>query len=90
MYKTFDRWDELAAISDIDNRSVGRQTISDACLLRATAELRSKVRKRDEIYALERWLRTYLLGKDGEGQEGNAFFKKKIEPASLKLGQYRE
>lgn len=87
MYKTFDAWDKLASISDIDNGSVGRTTVSDACLLRASAELKSKVRKRDIVYSLERWLRMDLVENK---HEGHVFYKKKIEPASLYLGQYRE
>lgn len=87
IYKTFDKWDALASISDIDNSSVGRKTVSDACLLRATAELREKIRKRDHLYSLERWLRKDVIENK---HEGNVFFIKKVEPASLKLGQYRE
>jgi hypothetical protein len=87
MYKTFDKWDDLAAMTDIDNSSVGRKTVSDACLLRATAELREKIRKRDQLYALERWLRKYVIENK---HEGHVFYIKKIEPACLKLGQYRE
>ncbi len=87
MYKTFDKWDNIASTADIDNGSVGRKTVSDACLLRATAELREKIRKRDELYSLERWLRRDVIENQ---QEGHVFFIKKIEPASLKLGQYRE
>jgi len=87
IYKTFDKWDELSAMSDIDNSSVGRKTVSDACLLRATSELREKIRKRDQLYSLERWLRKDVV----ENQhEGHVFYMKKIEPASLLLGQYRE
>eukprot|EP00557_Chaetoceros_sp_GSL56_P001063 CAMPEP_0176505286 /NCGR_PEP_ID=MMETSP0200_2-20121128/16411_1 /TAXON_ID=947934 /ORGANISM="Chaetoceros sp., Strain GSL56" /LENGTH=612 /DNA_ID=CAMNT_0017904825 /DNA_START=359 /DNA_END=2195 /DNA_ORIENTATION=+ len=87
MYRTFDAWDKLAAVSDLDNGSVGRNTVSDACLLRATAELRTKIRKRDQVYSLERWLRMYVVENK---HEGHVFYKKKVEPASLLLGQYRE
>jgi len=87
MYKTFDAWDKLAAISDLDNGSVGRNIVADACLLRATAELRTKIRKRDQVYLLERWLRMDVVENK---HEGHAFYKTKVEPASFLLGQYRE
>ena len=87
MYKTFDAWDKLAAISDIDNGSVGRGVVSDACLLRATAELRTKIRNRDQVHSLERWLRMDVVENK---HEGHVFYKKKVEPASILLGQYRE
>ena len=83
MYKTFDSWDQLASTPDIDNGSVGRDTVSDACLLRATALLRNKIRKRDILLGLERWLRHDILVNK---REGDIFFKKKIESASLTLG----
>ncbi|KAL7449368.1 hypothetical protein ACHAWC_001433, partial [Mediolabrus comicus] len=64
MYETFDQWDELAAEpSAITSTStepsdtskpiaVGRDIISSACLLRASASLRTKIRSRggDEVY----------------------------------------
>jgi len=77
MYRTFDRWDALAAepkvlrsgSADSTNgdktsvKSVGRDIVSSACLLRASAALRTKIRSRgggDEVYAWERWLRQEL------------------------------
>ncbi len=77
MYETFDQWDELAAepsaitsTSTGDGSSsdtskpiaVGRDIISSACLLRASASLRTKIRSRggDEVYEWERWLRQEL------------------------------
>lgn len=77
MYETFDQWDELAAepsaitsTSTTDGSSsdtskpmaVGRDIISSACLLRASASLRTKIRSRggDEVYEWERWLRQEL------------------------------
>ncbi len=86
MYKTFDSWDHLASTSDLDNGSVGRETVSDACLLRATTTLRQKIRKRENLLSLERWLRRDVMQNK---HEGHIFYKKKIEPASLTLGQYR-
>ena len=43
-------------------QSVGRDVISSACLLRASAALRTKIRSRggDEVYEWERWLRREL------------------------------
>lgn len=86
MYETFDNWDNLASTLDLDNGCVGRGTVSDACLLRATTLLRTKIRKRENLLSLERWLRRDVIQNKSEG---NAFFKTKIEPASLTLGQYR-
>lgn len=87
MYKTFDAWDKLQAPMDLDNGSVGRNTVSDACVFRATADLGEKIRKSDQINSLERWLRQDIML---HKHEGHAFFRKKIEPASLLLGQFRE
>jgi len=86
MYKTFDSWDHLASTLDLDNGCVGRGTVSDACLLRATTALRQKIRKRENLLSLERWLRRDVIQNK---REGHIFYKKKIEPASLTLGQYR-
>ena len=46
MYKTFDAWDKLQAPMDLDNGSVGRNAVADACILRATADLGAKIRRR--------------------------------------------
>lgn len=86
MYQTFDSWDHLASTIDLDNGSVGRKSLSDACLLRATTTLRQKIRKRENLLSLERWLRRYVIQNKCEG---NVFYKEKIEPAGLTLGQYR-
>lgn len=87
MYKTFDAWDVLASMPDLDNGSVGRTAVADACLLRASAEMRNKIRKSDQVYSFERWLRHDIIENK---HEGHVFYKMKIEPASLYLGQYRE
>ena len=87
MYRAFDDWDKLAALSDLDNESVGRSIVSDACLLRASAMMRTKIRKSDQLFLLECWLRSYVID---ENKEGHVFFQKKVQPASLALGQYRE
>jgi hypothetical protein len=87
MYKTFDAWDKLQAPLDLDNGSVGRNTVADACILRATADLGGKIRKSDQINSLERWLRQDITLHQ---HEGHSFFRKKVEPASLLLGQFRE
>ena len=66
MYDTFDSWDGLAAEPTSKEgggiTSVGRDIISSACLLRASAALRTKIRSRggDEVYEWERWLRQEL------------------------------
>lgn len=86
MYKTFDGWDNLSSTSDLDNGSVGREIISTACMLRATTVLRTKIRKRDILLSLEQWLRRDVIENN---RQGDIFYKKKIEPASVTLGQYR-
>ncbi|KAL7465001.1 hypothetical protein ACHAXS_005333 [Conticribra weissflogii] len=102
MYKTFDRWDALAAEPSTDPQPyppqppsenadrppppltpVGRDVVSSACLLRASAALRTKIRSRgggDEVYEWERWLRHELWlrnqhphphrPEDGDGKNG--------------------
>ncbi len=87
MYKTFDSWDNLASTPDLDNGAVGRETVSDACQLRATTVLRTKIRKRDILLNLERWLRRDVVQNK---REGHIFYKKKIESASLTLGVSRQ
>ena len=64
MYETFDLWDELAAdpVTPLPGTSVaavGRDVVAAACVLRASAALRTKIRTRggDEVYDLERWIR---------------------------------
>lgn len=96
MYHTFDRWDALAAPptddinagADVESSSVGRETIAAACLLRASAGLGQKIRKNDEVNALERWLRKDLI--ENEGDEGKDFFEREVEPASRALFLFRE
>jgi len=67
MYDTFDSWDGLAVEPTSSKeeggiKSVGRDIIASACLLRASAALRTKIRSRggDEVYEWERWLRQEL------------------------------
>lgn len=70
MYDTFDSWDGLAAEpttlsaskEEGSIKSVGRNIIASACLLRASAALRTKIRSRggDEVFEWERWLRQEL------------------------------
>uniref|UniRef100_A0A7S2U6Y8 DUF262 domain-containing protein n=1 Tax=Attheya septentrionalis TaxID=420275 RepID=A0A7S2U6Y8_9STRA len=86
MYSTFDKWDELAGLPD-DNAAVGRDIVASACLLRATADLRSKIRRNDEVFALENWLRKDLIQ---NGYEGKEFFQKQVQPASLALKRFRD
>jgi hypothetical protein len=53
-------------------KSVGRETLSSACILRASAALRSKIRSSrdrgggDEVYELERWLRHELTVRNNQ------------------------
>jgi hypothetical protein len=84
---------------------VGRDTIAAACLLRASASLRTKIRSGggDEVYEWERWLRQVLWienqklakvqGTNGESTlqswQGKDFLAKEIEPASIALHKFR-
>jgi len=88
MQETFDNWDRLAAVPDIENNIVGRHTVTSACLLRASALLRSKIGRNDHIFALEGWLRHELNLTDKP--DGKDFFANYVEPASLALGRYRD
>jgi len=87
MYETFDNWDKLASQLDVENDAVGRDIVSDACLLRASSVLGTKVSKNGQIFALESWLREELTKKS---LNGNDFFAKCVKPASLALGRYRD
>jgi len=88
MQETFDSWDKLASTPDIESDTVGREIITAACIHRASAVLRSKVGKNDQIFALEGWLREEI--KNSEKIDGKSFFSSYIEPASLALGRYRD
>lgn len=87
MYATFDKWDTLASMADPESGSVGREMIAAACLNRATAALKTKIRKNDVALALENWLREDLIK---NGYEGKEFYAKHIEPASRALCSYRD
>jgi hypothetical protein len=87
MYRTFDKWDDLAATPDGESYAVGRDIVASACLLRAATALQTKIRKNDEINSMERWLRKDLIENNYEGKD---FFTTSIEPASLVLGRFRE
>jgi len=85
--------------------SVGRETIAAACVLRASAILRTKIRSGggDEVYEWERWLRHVLWvqnqkladinGTNGESAkqswQGKDFFAECIQPASVALFKFR-
>lgn len=66
--------DDDTAISTTSRivKSVGREILSSACLLRASAALRTKIRSSrdrgggDEVYELERWLRNELLVRNNQ------------------------
>ena len=91
MYSTFDRWDALAG-------EAGRSVVSSACVLRASAALRTRVRGRggDEVAEWERWLRRELWERNrgrprSEGNwQGKDFFAEEVEPAALALRRFRE
>jgi hypothetical protein len=65
-------------------KSVGRETLSSACILRASAALRTKIRSSrdrgggDEVYELERWLRHELTVRNDQ------------RPSSLMTAQIEE
>jgi hypothetical protein len=66
--------DEDTAMSTTSRivKSVGREILSSACLLRASAALRTKIRSSrdrgggDEVYELERWLRNELMVRNNQ------------------------
>lgn len=115
MYQLFDDWDRLSAeplqLSAEDSSSseytssVGRETIAAACVLRASAILRTKIRSGggDEVYEWERWLRHVLWvrnqqladmnGTNSESTphswQGKDFFAECIQPASVALFKFR-
>ena len=85
MYDTFDKWDALASTPDAELGSVGRDTVAAACMLRASAALRAKIRKNEQALSLEKWLRKDLIE---NGYEGKEFYEKNVEPASRALDIY--
>jgi hypothetical protein len=88
MYETFDTWDMLSSsVVDIDMGVVGRETVSDACLMRATTSLRTKIGTRKQLFWFEQWLRDDVAKHQ---HQGNDFFKTQVQPASLALGQFRD
>ncbi|CAJ1946582.1 unnamed protein product [Cylindrotheca closterium] len=88
MYKAFDAWDAMSSsVIDLEAGVVGRKTVSDACLMRATTSLKQKIASRKQLLALEQWLRKEMEAKSIVGSE---FYNTEIQPASLVLGQFRE
>ena len=87
MYSTLDKWDNLASTPDLESNSVGRDVVAAACLLRTSSALRTKIRKNDQIYSMERWLREVLI--QNPDWEGKDFFLKEVQEASLVLGNFR-
>jgi hypothetical protein len=85
MYETFDKWDTLAATPDAELGSVGRDAVAAACMLRASAALRAKIRKNEQALSLENWLRKDLIA---NGYEGKDFYQNNVEPASRALDIY--
>eukprot|EP00980_Cylindrotheca_fusiformis_P015783 scaffold4590_cov112-Cylindrotheca_fusiformis.AAC.1 len=90
VYETLDAWDALASstVVDVDSGVVGREIVSDACLMRATTALRTKIGTRKQLFWLEQWLRESLSTMETKDQDH--FFKHHVQPASLTLGQFRE
>ena len=94
---------EDSSSSESSIKQVGRDTIAAACLLRASASLRTKIRSGggDEVYEWERWLRHVLWvenqklteGKDNgttqQSWQGKDFLAQEIEPASIALHKFR-
>ena len=68
---------------------MGRATLSDACLLRAEATLRTKIGKRSQLLDLERWLRQELQSREADAT-GDHFYRDTVSPAAIALGQFRE
>ncbi|KAL9183212.1 hypothetical protein ACHAXT_004999 [Thalassiosira profunda] len=119
MYDTFDKWDALAAepspslspatpaVNGADpeiTTPVGRDIVAAACLLRASAALRAKIRSRggDEVFEWERWIRRELWQQnqrppeDGDKSkeeptpwQGKDFFVEEVAPASVALYKFR-
>ncbi|KAL3934609.1 MAG: hypothetical protein SGBAC_009710 [Bacillariaceae sp.] len=88
MYTTFDAWDTMSAsVIDLEAGVVGRKTVSDACVMRASASLKQKIASRKQLLALEQWLRNEM---EAKAITGNEFYKTHIQPASLVLGRFRE
>ena len=85
MYDTFDKWDALASTPDAELGSVGRDTVAAACILRASAALRAKIRKNEQALSLEKWLRKDLIE---NGYEGKEFYDNNVQPASRALDIY--
>ena len=89
MYKTFDAWDTMSSsVMDLEAGVVGRKTVSDACIMRATSTLQQKIPTRKQLVALEQWLRHEIIDKESVAT-GSEFFKTHIQPAALALGQFR-
>lgn len=85
-YEIFDEWDNLASKTDLENDTVGRDIVSNACLLRASAALRSKIRKNDQTQVLELWLRQDIIQKKYDGKQ---FFLQNVKKSSLALANFR-
>ena len=80
--EVFQKWDELVS-SDM----VGRDNVAAACQLLASAQLRKKVKKNDEIDILEEWLKTQL---EETYENGKEFYYKVIDPACRTLMSFRD
>jgi len=80
--EVFSKWDELAS-PDV----VGRDNVAAACLLLASAQLRKRVKKNDEINSMEEWLKYEL---EENYKDGKDFFYNVIDPACRTLHSFRQ
>lgn len=81
--EVFEKWDELAS----SDAGVGRNVVAAACLLLASAQLRVRVKKNDEMATMEEWLKHEL---DDHYEDGREFFYKVIDPACRMLCSFRD
>jgi len=62
-YETFDEWYNLTSKTDLENDILGRDIDSNACSLRASVALRSKIRRNNQTQVFELWLRQDITPK---------------------------
>jgi hypothetical protein len=79
--EVFQKWDELVSLD-----MVGRDNVAAACQLLASAQLRKKVKKNDEIDILEEWLKSQL---EVTYENGKEFYYKVVDPACRILASFR-
>lgn len=77
----FEKWDKLA-------ESAGRDTVADACIRLASAHLRKRVKKNEEVNILDEWLK-HDMKEQGYSYDGKQFFHEKVKAGSEKLNTFR-